>query len=242
MKRAFLIASLVVLTALAACGATELTESEQIATQLAPTCEPLGAEQSGVVFSDEQATHVIDMVDNATLDELQTINGIGPSIAQRIVDARPFRSHLNPLSKLDAVPWVGPEVLASLRASAFDAWCRLDDGRQSCCIELSCTGGGAGAAVPVTDDEAFALLDWANRASFDELVLVCRVGPEIAQSIIDARPLRTVAQLEQVPLVGDALVRHMLGRDHYLCSLQGSVFEEWCGLADAQCVCQDAAQ
>jgi hypothetical protein len=34
----------------------------------------------------------------------------------------------------------------------------------------------------------------------------------------------------------------MLGHDHYLCSLQGSVFEEWCGLADAQCVCQDAAE
>ncbi|RMH42943.1 MAG: hypothetical protein D6689_06545 [Deltaproteobacteria bacterium] len=205
---------------------------------LAPVCEPLGDVVSGVAFDDEEATNVIDFADHATYEELLAVRGIGPRIARGIMAARPLRAQVDPLAALDAVPWVGPEVLDELRRTVHTAWCSVDDGRQSCCIALACEGAGADASIPVSDDEAYMVLDWANRADMDALMAVCRVGVETAEAIVAARPIRTIGQLEQVKFVGDATLRHMLGRDSYLCSLQGSVFDEWCGRPDAHCACE----
>ena len=50
------------------------------------------------------------------------------------------------------------------------------------------------------------VLDWANRASFDELDQVCGVGDSIASDIVAARPLHAVSELDAVAYVGPTLL------------------------------------
>jgi len=50
-------------------------------------------------------------LNSATRDELTRLPGIGPTLADRIVAARPFAS----LEELLAVPGIGPKTLAALR-------------------------------------------------------------------------------------------------------------------------------
>ncbi len=240
MTRLFRFVSTGLICIAAACSAADMPAGTALESRVAATCEPMGRDVSAVSFSDEQATAAIDMADGASLEELEALDGVGPSIARRIAAARPFRAHADPLAALDDVAYVGPRVLASFRDGAFQAWCALDDGRQACCVDVACAGGGVEGNVEVSDAEAHAVLDWANRATTDELIAVCRVGPEMARLIEQARPIRSVAELAAVRYVGDATLRHMVGQDGYLCPLQGSVFEEWCGLADASCACEPA--
>lgn len=220
-----------------ACAPAEQQQSSQQASQLAPTCEPLAASVSGISFSDEEATRVVDMIDNASQAELQGIAGIGAKTAERIIDGRPYRSLQEPLVALDQVAYVGPKVLTSLRGDSFESWCAISDGRQSCCIELSCDAGTSIGAVDLSADDAHSLLDWANRASLSELDAVCGVGPSIAQSIVAARPLRSAEDLLEVPRIGNTTLFKILGKENQSCASQGSVAEEWCGLADAACLC-----
>jgi DNA uptake protein ComE-like DNA-binding protein len=192
---------------------------------------------SGVVFSNEEATHVIDMIDKATPSELRAIAGIGGKTAERIIDARPYGSLADPLLALDEVAYVGPSILENLRTSAYANWCALDDGRQACCVELGCEGTFV-ATVGIGADDVHGLLDWANRADFDQLDAVCGVGPSIAQGLIDARPLHSTQEVLDVSHIGPSTLFKMLGKDGQSCSSQGDVTQEWCGLADAKCVCQ----
>lgn len=50
-------------------------------------------------------------VNNASAAELQTLPGIGPALAPRIIAARPFRT----IEDLGRVPGIGPVILANLR-------------------------------------------------------------------------------------------------------------------------------
>lgn len=53
-------------------------------------------------------------VNTATLAELQTIRGIGPALAQRIVEGRPYTS----VDDLDRVRGIGDVLMAELRKQA----------------------------------------------------------------------------------------------------------------------------
>ncbi len=57
-----------------------------------------------------QPTPVRIDLNSATSHQLQSLPGIGPKLAQRILDARPFRS----VSDLRKVPGIGPKTFASL--------------------------------------------------------------------------------------------------------------------------------
>jgi len=60
-------------------------------------------------------------INDATLEELQTLPGIGPSLAQAIVDYRTEHGPFMRLEDLDAVPGLGPAKLEALRELiAFD--------------------------------------------------------------------------------------------------------------------------
>lgn len=220
---------------LAACSAEQGQQTR--ASHIAASCEPMGALVSGVAFTNEEATHVIDMVDNASKAELRSIAGIGGKTADRIIDGRPFRPLAEPLAALDQVAYVGPSILNNLRTDAYASWCALDDGRQSCCVDLGCEGTFV-ATVGIGADDVHSLLDWANRAEFAELDAVCGVGPSIAQGLIDARPLHSTAEVLAVSHVGTSTLFKMLGKDGQSCATQGNIDQEWCGLADAKCLCQ----
>lgn len=230
--------ALLISTAVAsACAPADGEYKGQQASQLAPTCEPLSASVSGIAFNNEEATRVVDMIDNATKTELRAIEGIGAKTADRIVDGRPYRSLQEPLAALDQVAYVGPKILTNLLEGSFEKWCALADGRQSCCIELACDAGTSVASVDLSADDAHTLLDWANRANLSELDAVCGIGPSIAQSIVSARPLHSTAEVLAVPRIGNTTLFKILGKAGLSCSKQGSVADEWCGLPDAQCLC-----
>jgi DNA uptake protein ComE-like DNA-binding protein len=230
--------ALLISTAMAtACAPADGQHQGQQASQLAPTCEPLSASVSGIAFNNEEATRVVDMIDNATKTELKAIDGIGAKTADRIIDGRPYRSLQEPLAALDQVTYVGPRILTNLLAGSFENWCALDDGRQSCCIELACDAGTSVASVDLSVDDVHSLLDWANRANLSELDAVCGIGPSIAQSIVSARPMHSAAEVLAVPRIGNTTLFKILGKDGKSCSQQGSVSDEWCGQPDAQCLC-----
>lgn len=49
-------------------------------------------------------------LNNASMEELQTISGIGPALAERIIEGRPFKS----VEELRRVSGVGPVLLADV--------------------------------------------------------------------------------------------------------------------------------
>jgi competence protein ComEA len=60
-------------------------------------------------------------INEATLEELQTLPGIGPSLAQAILDYRTEHGPFTRLEDLDAVPGLGPAKIEALRGLiAFD--------------------------------------------------------------------------------------------------------------------------
>ena len=51
----------------------------------------------------------------ATEDELQTLPGIGPALATRIVSYRATHPHLSSVEELDDVPGIGPSLIEKIR-------------------------------------------------------------------------------------------------------------------------------
>jgi competence protein ComEA len=57
-------------------------------------------------------------INHAGLDELQTIEGIGPEIAKRIIYHRSIHGPFQSLNELDDVPGIGPATIEHIRVSA----------------------------------------------------------------------------------------------------------------------------
>jgi competence protein ComEA len=92
--------------------AARLTDGEQIVVprrgvggpDAAAASAAAGASSGGVVS-----------INSGTLEQLETLDGIGPALAQRIVDYRTAHGGFRSLAELDQVSGIGPGRLAALR-------------------------------------------------------------------------------------------------------------------------------
>lgn len=140
-------------------------------------------------------------VNRAGRAELMLLPGIGPGLADRILQHREVHGPFDGLADLAQVPGIGPMTLEKLRPRIALSWTDASASRSSAVSLRSMSGAGArtsriSATVSVIDP---------NRASFQDLQKLPGIGPKLAQRMIDARearPFETLADLRRVPGIG----------------------------------------
>ncbi|HET6174384.1 MAG TPA: helix-hairpin-helix domain-containing protein [Gaiellales bacterium] len=90
--------------------ATRLADGEQVRV---PRRAPPGAASAGASAGALPAAIV--HLNSASADELDALDGIGPSLAQRIVDYRDAHGGFGSIDELDEVSGIGPVRLEALR-------------------------------------------------------------------------------------------------------------------------------
>jgi competence protein ComEA len=88
--------------------AARLTDGEQIVVPRQGAAGAVAAATGG------SADPVVS-INSGTLEQLETLDGIGPSLAQRIIDYRTAHGGFRSLEQLDDVSGIGPARLAALR-------------------------------------------------------------------------------------------------------------------------------
>ncbi len=91
--------------------AARLADGQQV---VVPERSPSGAPVSAAGASSAEAGPI--SLGTATVEQLDTIDGIGPVTAQNIVDFREQHGGLSSVDQLDQVSGIGPATMESLRA------------------------------------------------------------------------------------------------------------------------------
>jgi competence protein ComEA len=91
--------------------AARLVDGQQV---VVPRRVPGGAVAAGAIGAGSESGPI--SLGSATLEQLDTINGIGPVTAQKIVEYRDQHGGLASVDQLDAVSGIGPATMESLRA------------------------------------------------------------------------------------------------------------------------------
>ncbi len=130
----------------------------------------------------------------ASVDQLQRLPGVGPALAERIVEWREESGRFRSLADLDRVSGIGPAMLENIAPHVA-----LPAGAPGGPSE-----GGRGDAAPRLD---------LNSATAAELEALPGVGPVLAKRIIEWRekhgPFNGVAELDSVSGVGPALLAEL---------------------------------
>ncbi len=89
--------------------AARLTDGEQVVIPRRGQAQPTpGAGAAGTPAAPVS-------LNSGTLEQLETLDGIGPSLAQRIIDYRTAHGGFRSIAELDQVSGIGPARLAALR-------------------------------------------------------------------------------------------------------------------------------
>ncbi|MCD6578772.1 ComEA family DNA-binding protein [bacterium] len=164
-----------------------LKKTNTTTSEPAKTTEP--KVQTNTV-SNEDNSNKID-INNAGAEELQKLPRIGPVKSKSIIDYRNSHNGFQNVDDLVNVSGIGPKTMASLKPLIY---CGSYDGEKS---------GQSAVATRTTNKGKINI----NTASFDKLQELPRVGPKLAQSIIDYRNengnFRSYEDLLNVPRIGE---------------------------------------
>ena len=130
-------------------------------------------------------------LNNATQTELETLKGIGPALAAKIIAARPFKS----VDDLKNVSGIGESTFADLKDLVTVHAVKAAQATE--------TGTTAASAKSTETVEAAELVN-INTADKAALETLPGVGAALADKIIAARPFKSVADLKNVKGLGEA--------------------------------------
>lgn len=136
-------------------------------------------------------------VNEATFDDLLLLPGIGPKLAQRIVDYRAAQGPFRNLDELRNIPGVGPVAMKRLRTLVYVADARPS--AQTMPRGLSMDRGKSKKEALLSPRS----ID-LNEAAAEELQKLPGIGPKLAQRIVEHRASRG-------PFVGLADIRKVSG-------------------------------
>lgn len=141
-------------------------------------------------------------VNQADADELDRLPRVGPALARRMVEHRAAHGPFRTLADLDAVPGVGPAMLAQLAPRVG-----LPPAPAAPAASRGAPPPPPGRAAPPAGPVDL------NRAGAAELESLPGVGPALAARILEHRArgggFRSVAELEQVPGIGPRLLARL---------------------------------
>ncbi len=177
--------ALLTLTGIWSCGPID-PEIDPVDLVWKPAALTEGGTWSGVTFTAEEATAVLDMANTATLSQLDHEMSLVSTAAKNILNQRPLRT----MEALDDVPYVGKTALGRLKDYvAF--WGSNPEEGTTTQSGVTFTAAETEAALGIVNSAAAALLD-------DEISLDARA----VTGILGARPIDSLAALDALPYVG----------------------------------------
>jgi competence ComEA-like helix-hairpin-helix protein len=142
---------------------------------------------------------IVDKVEinSASLELLTLLVGIGPSLAERIIENRPYCT----LDELTKVPGIGEVTLQKIKEQGLG----YVDPPSSCSQETR-KPLPPSPSPPEEKKEELEKIE-INSASSEELQHIVGIGPSLAERIIENRPYCTLDELTKVPGIGEVTLQ-----------------------------------